>query len=49
LTAALLDRLTYRIHIWEMNGESYRLPTSKKRQKLGAKSKPEGKDDAEPI
>lgn len=49
LTGALLDRLTYHIHILEMNGDSYRLATIKKRQKLGAKSKPEGKDDAEPI
>jgi len=31
LTGALLDRLTHHVHILEMNGESYRLATSKKR------------------
>ncbi len=31
LTGALLDRLTYRIHIIEANGESYRLKYAKKR------------------
>ena len=30
LTGALLDRLTHHVHILEMNGESYRLATSKK-------------------
>jgi hypothetical protein len=29
LTGALLDRLTHHVHILEMNGESYRLATSK--------------------
>ena len=29
LTGALLDRLTHRVHILEMNGESYRLRQSK--------------------
>jgi DNA replication protein DnaC len=29
LTGALLDRLTHRVHILEMNGESYRLKQSK--------------------
>jgi DNA replication protein DnaC len=29
LTGALLDRLTYHVHILEMNGESYRLKESK--------------------
>lgn len=33
LTGALLDRLTHHVHILEMNGESYRLATSKKKQK----------------
>ena len=28
LTGALLDRLTHRVHIMEMNGESYRLRES---------------------
>ena len=32
LTGALLDRLTHRVHILEMNGESYRL----RRSRLGA-------------
>jgi DNA replication protein DnaC len=36
LTGALLDRLTHHVHILEMNGESYRLKTSRRRQ-----SKPE--------
>jgi IstB-like ATP binding protein len=29
LTGALLDRLTYHLHILEMNGDSYRLKQSK--------------------
>lgn len=33
LTAALLDRLTHRCHIVEMNGESYRFKESLRRQK----------------
>lgn len=37
LTGALLDRLTHHVHILEMNGESYRLATSKKRQKQNVK------------
>lgn len=45
LTGALLDRLTHHVHILEMNGESYRLATSKKRQKLTAQSK-STKEDA---
>lgn len=38
LTGALLDRLTHHVHILEMNGESYRLAASKKRQKQSMKS-----------
>ncbi len=32
LTGALLDRLTHHVHILEMNGDSYRLASSRKRQ-----------------
>jgi DNA replication protein DnaC len=39
LTGALLDRLTHHVHILEMNGESYRLATSKKRHKQTMQSK----------
>ncbi len=33
LTGALLDRLTHHVHILEMNGDSYRLASSRKRSK----------------
>ena len=33
LTGALLDRLTHHVNILEMNGESYRLKTSKRKRK----------------
>ena len=33
LTGALLDRLTHHVHILEMNGESYRLKVSRRRQR----------------
>ena len=33
LTGALLDRLTHHVHILEMNGESFRLATSKRAQR----------------
>jgi DNA replication protein DnaC len=49
LTGALLDRLTHHVHILEMNGNSYRLATSKKRQRHGTKSRQEGKEETEPI
>jgi DNA replication protein DnaC len=34
LTGALLDRLTHHVHLLEMNGESYRLRTSKQRRQV---------------
>ena len=40
LTGALLDRLTYHVHILEMNGDSYRLAASKKRQRKSNPSHP---------
>ena len=49
LTGALLDRLTHHVHILEMNGESYRLATSKKRQKHTLQPKSTEKEDAKPI
>ena len=33
LTGALLDRFTHHVYILEMNGESFRLTTSKKAQR----------------
>ena len=36
LTGALLDRLTHHVHILEMNGESYRLQASRRRQRQHA-------------
>ena len=45
LTGALLDRLTHRIHILEMNGESYRFKESQRR--LGKKH-PSQKEDTMP-
>jgi hypothetical protein len=39
LTGALLDRLTHHVHILEMNGESFRLASSRKRQKVTEGSK----------
>ena len=43
LTGALLDRLTHRVHILEMNGDSYRLKGS--RQDAASPS-PDKPDDA---
>lgn len=40
LTGALLDRLTHRVHILEMNGESYRLAQSKRRRRTPASADP---------
>jgi hypothetical protein len=36
LTGALLDRLTHQVNILKMNGDSYRLKQSKKRQRQTA-------------
>jgi DNA replication protein DnaC len=33
LTGALLDRLTHRVHILELNGDSYRLKQSRQRSR----------------
>lgn len=49
LTGALLDRLTHHVHILEMNGESYRLAASKKRQKQTVQTKSIEKEDARSI
>jgi DNA replication protein DnaC len=38
LTGALLDRLTHHIHIFEMNGESYRLKESRQTRKSAARA-----------
>ena len=40
LTGALLDRLTHRVHILEMNGESYRLRQSRKSSSLRSDGDP---------
>ena len=40
LTGALLDRLTHHVHILEMNGESYRLRQSKRRQRADHSAAP---------
>ena len=40
MTAALLDRLTHRCHIFEMNGESYRFRESMKAKGKTAKTTP---------
>ena len=40
MTAALLDRLTHRCHVFQMNGESYRFRESRKNAKRTARNKP---------
>ena len=44
MTAALLDRLTHRCHIFEMNGESYRFRESMKTKKAKKQDKTESKE-----
>jgi len=39
LTCALLNRLTHHVHILEMNGESFRLATSKNAQRRPAQGR----------
>src|ERR1700752_5102699 len=46
MTAALLDRLTHRCHIFEMNGESYRFRESMKARKGKGESKDERKGES---
>jgi hypothetical protein len=46
MTAALLDRLTHRCHIFEMNGQSYRFRESLKAGKK-AKATPQTKANAD--
>ena len=53
LTGALLDRLTHHVHILEMNGESFRLATSKKALRRqthapNASAKTNSQGDADP-
>ena len=52
LTGALLDRLTHHVHILEMNGQSYRLATSKKaqpRSAQGQSQKTKTQNEGEPV
>ena len=52
LTGALLDRLTHHVHILEMNGESYRLATSKKAQRRSVQERnqnPKTSNEGEPT
>ena len=44
LTGALLDRLTHHVHILEMNGESYRLRQSRRRDQATSQSPDQSSD-----
>jgi IstB-like ATP binding protein len=51
LTGALLDRLTHHVHIPEMNGENYRLATSKRAQRRSSQEtnqNPKSTNDGDP-
>jgi len=48
LTGALLDRLTHHVHILEMNGESYRLKSSKTKRRQTKKTMKTNADNIDP-
>jgi transposase len=48
LTGALLDRLTHHVHILEMNGESYRLKSSKTKRRQTKKTTKTKADSIDP-
>jgi hypothetical protein len=49
LTGALLDRLMHRVHILELNGESYRLKQSKARRRCATQPADEAAPAADPA
>jgi len=49
MTAALLDRLTHRCHIFEMNGESYRFRESMKQKRAKDQPTPENPTSSRPT
>ena len=49
LTGALLDRLTHHVRILEMNGQSYRLATSKKAQRRSAQGQSQNPKTQDPA
>jgi DNA replication protein DnaC len=48
LTGALLDRLTHHVHILELNGESYRLKSSKTKHRQTKKTAKADADTVDP-